>query len=47
MKAQRGGPLIHIVGDRMGVVVSATPRPLYYQERPITHCTSLGAGLDG
>jgi len=42
---------MHIVGDRMGLVVSARPRPLYSQERPITHCTrglvSLGAGLDG
>ena len=35
----------------MGWVVNATPRPLYPQERPGTHCTGgwLGpsAGLDG
>jgi hypothetical protein len=51
MKAYRGGPPIHNVGDRMGVVVSATPRPFYSQERPITHFTrgwvSPGAGMDG
>ena len=39
MKPHKGGPPIHNVGDRMGMVVIATPRPLYSQEDPITHCT--------
>ena len=42
MKAQRGSrgiaPLIPNLGTRWGWVVNATPRPIYPQERPGTHC---------
>jgi hypothetical protein len=53
-RAQRGSRGIALLmldlGARRGWVVSATPRPLYPQERPGTHCTGgwvgLRAGLD-
>jgi hypothetical protein len=39
------------LGARLGWVVNATPRPLYPQERPGTHCiggwVDPKAGLDG
>jgi hypothetical protein len=42
--------LFRDLGTRRGWVVSLTPRPLYPQERPSTHCTGgwvgLRAGLD-
>jgi hypothetical protein len=53
-KAQRGSrgiPLLFSLGTGWGLVVNATPRPLYPRESPGTHCTGgwVGprAGLDG
>jgi hypothetical protein len=40
-KGSRGIAVLFNLGARWGWVVSATPRPLYPQESPGTHCTCI------
>ena len=44
-RGSKGTALFLYLGDGRGWVVNVTPRPLYPQKRPGTHCTGGWVGL--